>query len=70
MPFQIRFLIQQVIRGEYTGILAKIIKDFDDIFISDMKSLTSNDPEVDFFENIKHIQVCVHYCCYIFTFIN
>ena len=49
--------LQQIVRTEFIGILAKIVKDFDKTPMSDMKVLSSSDPEVDFFENIKHIQV-------------
>lgn len=49
--------IQQIIRSEFIGILSTIVANFEGTPLSDMKILLSEDPEVDFFENIKHIQV-------------
>ena len=34
-----------------------MVRVFDHPTLTDMKVLTDSDPEVDFFENIKHIQV-------------
>eukprot|EP00794_Sanderia_malayensis_P003704 gene3704-4224_t len=47
----------EIVRSEYIQILSKIVNNFDECVISDMKSLTSTDAELDFFENVRHIQV-------------
>lgn len=44
-------------RMEFINLLSLVVKTFDKESFNDMKLLSSNDPETDFFENIKHIQV-------------
>ena len=47
----------QSARNEFLGVLAMMVRQFDHVTFCDMKVLLDNDPEADFFENIKHIQV-------------
>ena len=48
-------------RGEYTKILSRVVKHIDESSVSDMRILTNEDPEVDFFENVRHIQVKTYF---------
>ena len=48
---------QQLARNEILGILSIMVKQFNHPSLVDMRVLIDNDPEVDFFENIRHIQV-------------
>ncbi|XP_065052935.1 small subunit processome component 20 homolog isoform X2 [Rhopilema esculentum] len=47
----------EIVRGEYTKILSRVVKHIDESSVSDMRILTNEDPEVDFFENVRHIQM-------------
>ena len=44
--------------------LGSLVKKFEHPKLNELKPLTSDDPEVDFFENIVHIQVIVCWCIY------
>ena len=48
---------QEGARNEFVLILGSLVKKFDHPKLNDLKPLTSDDAEVDFFENIVHIQV-------------
>lgn len=46
-------------RNEFVVVLGSLVKHFDHPKLNELKTLTSDDAEVDFFENIVHIQVIV-----------
>lgn len=54
--------ILQAARNEMVLILGRLVKTFHHSKLNELKVLCNNDPEVDFFENIVHIQVriCDH----------
>lgn len=47
----------QAARNEFVGILATMVHQFNHVTFEDMRILVDKDPEADFFENIRHIQV-------------
>ena len=47
----------QIARNEFLGVLSTMVREFKHDSFSDLKVLLDEDPEKDFFENIKHIQV-------------
>lgn len=55
----------QSVQQDYTTLLSNLIRTFPEHpEFSDLVQLTDyNDPEMDFFENMKHIQVIIMYCC-------
>ena len=56
----INVLLLQVVRHEYVVVLASLVDTFKEVQPYDeLKELRdTTDPEADFYENIKHIQVC------------
>ena len=50
-------LLLQPARNEFLSVLSTMVVQFDHEAFSVMKVLLDSDPEKDFFENIKHIQV-------------
>ncbi len=54
-------------RNEFVVVLGSLVKKFDHPKLNELKPLTSDDAEVDFFENIVHIQVR-HYWCILYKY--
>ena len=56
----INVLLLQVVRHEYVVVLASLVDTFKEVQpYGELKELRdTTDPEADFYENIKHIQVC------------
>ena len=52
-------------RNEFVLVLGSLVKKFEHPKLNELKPLANDDPEVDFFENIVHIQVIVYWCIYI-----
>ena len=66
----INVLLVQVVRHEYVVVLASLVDTFKEVQPYDeLKELRdTTDPEADFYENIKHIQVCCLKYMYILVF--
>ena len=66
----INVLLLQVVRHEYVVVLASLVDTFKEVQPYDeLKELRdTTDPEADFYENIKHIQVCCLKYMYILGF--
>jgi len=47
----------QSARSEFLGILSMLVRHFENGTFEDMRILVDKDPEMDFFENMRHIQV-------------
>lgn len=47
----------QPARNEFLDVLSMMVREFEHDSFTDLKVLFDDDPEKDFFENIKHIQV-------------
>jgi len=48
---------KEIARNEFLGVLSTMVREFEHDSLSDLKVLLDDDPEKDFFENIKHIQL-------------
>ena len=54
-------LYLQSVRNEFLGILSTLVRQFDNVVFEDLRILVDKDPETDFFENMRHIQVQYYY---------
>ena len=65
--YKIHYLFLQVARNEFLSLLSMMVRGCEHESWSDLTVLLNDDPEKDFFENMKHIQVSKFHVDYFFS---